>query len=154
MANTYTQLYIHLVFAVQNRKTLIKSEWKKELYKYITGIVQTRGHKLIIINGMPDHIHILVGLNPKESISDLVKNIKADSNLYIKESGLNRNNSFSWQEGYGAFSHSRSQLKEIIQYIETQEEHHKKMSFMDEYLSFLKNYGIDYNDAYLFKDLD
>lgn len=154
MANTYTQLYIHLVFAVQNRKTLIKPEWKVELYKYITGIIQNRGHKLIIINGMPDHVHILIGLNPKESISELVKTVKADSNGYINSNGFNKGYKFAWQEGYGAFSCSRSQLKKTIEYIEQQEEHHKKVTFMSEYKGFLKSYGIDYNDAYVFKDLD
>lgn len=154
MANTYTQLYIHLVFAVQNRKTLIKPEWKSELYKYITGIIQNRGHKLIIINGMPDHVHILIGLNPKESISELVKTVKADSNRYINNRGFNNGYKFAWQEGYGAFSCSRSQLKKTIKYIEQQEEHHKKVTFMSEYKGFLKSYGIDYSDAYVFKDLD
>jgi putative transposase len=154
MANTYTQLYIHLVFAVKSRKTLIKSEWKEDLYRYMTGIVQTRGHKLIIINGMPDHVHILIGLNPKESISDLVKTIKSDSNGYVNNNNLSKNYKFEWQDGYGAFSVSRSQLKNIILYIEQQEEHHKKLTFMDEYRGFLKNHGIDYNDAYVFKDLD
>lgn len=150
MANTYTQLYIHLVFAVKNRKALIKKEWKNDLEKYITGIIQNHKHKLLAIGGMPDHIHIFIGYNVNQLIPDLVENIKTSSNAWIKENRLS-NFKFEWQRGYGAFSHSRSQLDTVVNYILTQEEHHKKKAFREEYLETLRELAIEYKDEYVFE---
>jgi REP element-mobilizing transposase RayT len=150
MANTYTQIHIQAVFAVQNRDCVIMPSWKDELYKYITGIVQHNKHKLLSINGMPDHIHILFGFRPTQSLSDLMQDIKGDSSKWINEKGFVRGN-FSWQEGYGAFSYSKSELHRVINYIERQEIHHKKITFIEEYLDFLKEFEVDFDDRYIFK---
>jgi putative transposase len=152
MANTYTQLYIHIVFAVKGRQNLISKIWKDELYKYITGIVINEGQKLIAINGMPDHIHILVGSKPNKALSDLVRDIKANSSRFINEKKW-INGKFEWQTGFGAFSYSHSQLTNVINYIQNQEEHHKKKTFKEEYVDFLKAFDIDYNNQYLFDDV-
>ena len=152
MANTYTQLYIHIVFAVKGRQNLISKIWKDELYKYITGIVINEGQKLIAINGMPDHIHILVGSKPNKALSDLVRDIKANSSRFINEKKW-ISGKFEWQTGFGAFSYSHSQLTNVINYIQNQEEHHKKKTFKEEYVDFLKAFDIDYNNQYLFDDV-
>src|SRR2546425_3964520 len=128
MANTFSQIYIQTVFAVDGRLSLIRSEFKEELYKYITGIVRNNGHKLISINGMSDHIHILIGLKPAMALADLVRDIKADSSNFINKNRWVRGR-FSWQEGYGAFSYGHSQLDTIIRYIQNQEKHHSRRSF-------------------------
>ena len=151
MPNTYTQLYIHIVFAVKHRSNLIQSHWKNELYKYITGIVTNKNQKTMIINGMPDHIHILVSIKPDWTISDLVRDIKSNSSKWINEKHW-VNGIFEWQNGYGAFSVSSSQLMVVIKYIENQENHHKNQTFKNEYIDFLKGYQIDYNDKYLLED--
>jgi putative transposase len=153
MANTYTQLYIHLVFAVRGRESLINEKWEKQLYKYITGIVQTRGNKLIAINGMPDHIHILIGLNPKNSISELVREVKKSTNSYINENILT-NGKFYWQEGFGAFSCGHSDFSKVATYIENQKEHHRNTSFSKEYTQFLKDAQVDFNPEYLFDEIE
>ena len=150
MANTYTQIHIHLVFAVKFRHGIIQTKWKDNLYKYITGIIQNNNHKLLGINGMPDHIHILIGLRPSQSISDLMKDVKQGSSLWINENRLTDEH-FEWQEGYGAFSHSKSQIDRVIHYIQNQEEHHKKKTFREEYLDFLKKFEIEYDEKYLFE---
>ena len=152
MANTYTQLYLHFVFSIKYREAVIHKNWKDELYKYITGIIQNNDHKLICINGMPDHIHILVGMKPTQSISDLLKDIKANSSKWINEKGFVKGK-FEWQEGYGAFSYGRSQLNDVIKYIENQEEHHKRKSFKEEYIDFLEKFEITYNERFIFKEL-
>jgi putative transposase len=149
MANTYTQIYIQIVFAVQNRKTLIHSTWENELYKYITGIVQEKGQKMLAINGMPDHIHIFIGMKPTCCLSDLVREIKKASTKWIKEKGFLK--FFTWQEGFGAFSYSQSHLNNVINYIRNQKRHHSKLLFEDEYKEFLCKYGVDFNDAYIFR---
>jgi putative transposase len=149
MANTYSQIYIQIVFAVSGRENLIIAEWRDELYKYITGIVKNHGQKLIAIGGVENHIHILLGIKPNISLSDLVRKIKANSSRFINERNFVRGK-FNWQEGFGAFSYSHSQLGDVIRYIENQEEHHKKTTFKDEYLSFLKKYQIDFDEKYLF----
>src|SRR5438093_8115788 len=136
MANTFSQIYIQTVFAVSNRESLIKPEFKEELYKYITGIVRNQGQKLISINGMPDHIHILIGLRPAMALADLVREIKTDSTNFINENKWVCGR-FNWQEGYGAFSYGHSQLDTIIRYIQNQEKHHSRRSFKDEYLTLL-----------------
>ena len=149
MADTYTQLDIQLVFAVKGRESLIQKQWKEELYRYITGIVQNHKHKMLRINGMPDHVHIFIGYNPNQLIPKLVQEIKTSSNEFIKKKGFSRFK-FNWQQGYGAFSYSRSHRDSVIKYIENQEEHHRKKSFQEEYMEFLKKFEIEYNDQYLF----
>jgi putative transposase len=149
MANTYSQLYIHLVFSPKNRESLIHIDWKTNLEKFITGIVKNHDHKLLAIGAMPDHIHILIGYNVNQLLPDLVENIKTSSNAWIKENKLSKFK-FEWQRGYGAFSHSHSQLDTVIKYILNQEEHHKKQSFKEEYLDIMRKNNIDYKDEYIF----
>jgi putative transposase len=153
MANTYTQLYVHLVFSPKNRQALIKKEWKNELEKYITGIVQNNKHKMIAIGAMPDHIHIFIGYNVNQLIPDLVENIKTSSNAWIKDNKLSTFK-FDWQKGYGAFSHSRSQLDTVVKYILNQEKHHKGISFREEYLDMLKKNDIEFKNEYVFEFFD
>ena len=150
MANTYTQIHIQTIFAVQNRQCLINEDWKDELYQYITGIIQNYDHKLLQINGMPDHIHIFFGMRPKQSLSDLIQKVKGDSSEWINKKGFLRNQ-FSWQAGFGAFSYAKSQVPDVIRYIQNQENHHKKKTFIEEYSEFLKAFGIDYDERYIFK---
>ena len=150
MANTYTQIHIQAIFAVQNRQCLIDKEWEDELYRYITGIVQKYDHKLLQINGMSDHVHILFGMRPKQALSDLMKNVKESSSKWINSRGFLRHH-FSWQEGFGGFSYTKSQLPMIIRYIQKQEEHHKKQFFIEEYLGILEEFEIDFNERYIFK---
>ncbi len=152
MVNTYTQIHIQAVFSVQDRASLILTSWKDELYKYITGIIQNNNHKLLAINGMPDHIHILFGFRPIQSLSDLMQDIKGSSSKWINEKRFIRGK-FSWQEGYGAFSYSKAEIPKIIQYINHQQEHHKRTTFIEEYLGLLKEFDIDYDDRFLFKPL-
>lgn len=149
MANTYTQFYAHLVFAVKNRNALIKKQWKNELEMYITGITQNHKHKMLAISSMPDHIHIFIGYNVNHLIPDLVEEIKTSSNAWIKNNRLS-NFRFEWQKGYGAFSNSQSQIDAVVKYVMNQESHHKKTNFKDEYLEILKKTDIQYNDEYLF----
>ena len=156
MANTYTQLYIHLVFSPKNRDALIEKSWKNELEMYATGIVQNHNHKLLAIGTMPDHIHIFIGYNVNQRIPDLVENIKTSTNEWIKDKKLSKFK-FEWQKGYGAFSHSRSQLDTVVKYILNQEEHHKKKSFREEYLEILRKNEIDFKEEYVFdffEDID
>ena len=152
MANTYTQIHIQFVFAVRFREAVIHSSWKDELYRYMTGIVQNNKHKLIAINGMPDHIHILIGMRPTQSISDLMQDIKGSSSKWINPKGFIKGK-FEWQEGYGAFSYGKSQVKDVIAYIENQEQHHSKKTFRDEYLDFLKKFDVEYDEQFIFKEL-
>jgi putative transposase len=153
MANTYTQCYIHLVFAVKNRDALIKKEWKDELEKYITGTIQSFKHKLLAIGSMPDHIHIFIGYDLNQRIPDLVEEIKTSSNAWIRTKKFSKFK-FEWQKGYGAFTHSRSQLDTVIKYINNQEQHHQKKSFKEEYLEILNKNEIAYKDEYLFDFFD
>ncbi len=150
MAGTFSQIYIQIVFAVSGRNSLIHSEWEEELYKYITGIVQNKGQKMLAINGVPDHIHFLIGMKPICCLSDLVREIKKSSNEFVKGKKLLRTK-FGWQEGYGAFSYSHSSLASVIRYINTQKEHHKKKTFKQEYLEFLSRFEIEFKDEYLFE---
>lgn len=150
MANTYTQLYIQLVFAVKHRNALIEKSWKEEIHRYITGIVENNGHKLLRVHAMPDHIHILIGYHPDQSIADLVKEIKMSSNHFINEQKLS-SRLFAWQKGYGAFSYSRSQVPMVARYIENQEQHHAGKNFQQEYLSILNNAGVPSDLRYLFE---
>jgi REP element-mobilizing transposase RayT len=153
MANTYTQIYIHYVFAVQNRTGLIQKHWKDELYKYMTGTITNKGHKLLTIGGMPDHIHVLVSMSPKQAPSDLMADVKRSSSLWINENRFVPGN-FSWQEGFDAFSYGKSQIHDMANYIETQDKHHKKRTFMEEYLEFLKLFDIEYDIRYVFKPVE
>jgi putative transposase len=148
--STYSQIYIQLVFAVKGRTSLIGVSWEEELYKYITGIITNKGQKLIAINGMPDHIHILIGMKPACCLSDLVREVKKASNVFVKEKGFIKFK-FEWQEGYGAFSYSHSALDNVIAYIQNQKEHHSKKSFKEEYIDFLKKFEVEYNEKYLFE---
>lgn len=136
MANTYTQIHLQVILAVKHRATLIQPGWKDELYKYITGIVQAQDHKLLAINGMPDHLHIFFGMRPIQSLSDLMQHIKQDSSKWINQKNFVKEK-FEWQQGYGAFSYSKSQASRVIAYVQNQEIHHQKITFLDEYKKFL-----------------
>ena len=153
MANTYTQIHIQAIFAVQNRNGLIQNEWKEELFKYITGITQSRKHKLVAINGMPDHVHVLFGMRPAQSLSDLMQDIKGSSSKWINERKFVKGR-FEWQEGYAAFSYGKSQIADVISYIRDQEIHHQQYTFLDEYRSFLKKFVVEYDERYIFKRLE
>src|SRR5690554_4017347 len=153
MSGTFSQIYIQIVFAVKGRENLIDRKWDEKLYQYISAIIRNRGQKLIAINGMPDHIHIFIGLKPSCCLSDLVREIKKSSNEFIRENKLVRGN-FNWQEGYGAFSYSHSHIDSVCKYIFNQKEHHKKVLFRDEYIDFLKKFEIEYNEKFLFDWLD
>ncbi len=153
MANTYTQIHIQAIFAVQNRQSLIQREWREELYKYITGIIQKNNHKMLQINGMTDHIHIFFGMRPSQSLSDLMKAVKGDSSEWINKRGFTKQK-FSWQAGYGAFSYAKSQVPKVIQYIQNQEEHHRKKTFTEEYIAFLDAFEIEYDEQFIFKPVE
>ena len=153
MANTFSQIYIQTVFAVSGRLSLITSDFKEELHKYITGIVKNQGQKLIAINGMADHLHILIGLKPAMALASLIRDIKSDSSDWVNRNKLARGK-FAWQEGYGAFSYGHSQLDTIIRYIMNQEEHHRRRTFRDEYLTLLRKFEIDFKEEYVFEFYD
>jgi putative transposase len=153
MANTYTQCYFHLVFAVKNRNALIRKEWKEEMEMYITGIVRNHRHKMLAIGSVSDHIHNLIGYNVNQLIPDLVEEIKTSTNAWIKNKRLSRFK-FEWQKGYGAFTYSRSQIDNSVKYILTQEEHHKKQPFKEEYLELLEKNEVEFSHEYLFEFFD
>lgn len=153
MAGTYSQIYIQIVFAVKGRQNLISKSWKNELNKYIAGIIKGKDQKPIIVNGMPDHIHVFVGLKPVIAISDLVRDIKNNSSKFINEQKFVAGK-FSWQEGYGAFSYSHAQIKQVYEYILNQETHHQTRTFRKEYEELLKKFEIEFNDKYLFDWID
>jgi putative transposase len=146
----YSQIYLHLVFSPRGRDGCIREEIQKEVYSYISKVISNKNHKSLNINGMPDHVHILVGLNPSVSVSDLVRDIKRSSALYINEQKLVKEK-FQWQEGYGVFSYSRSHLSLISDYIENQKNHHHKRSFKEEYLEFLDKFEVPFEEKYLFQ---
>jgi REP element-mobilizing transposase RayT len=150
MAGTFSQIYIQTIFAVRNRACLISSDFKIELYKYISGIVSNKDQKLIAINGVSDHMHILIGMKPNANLSDLVRDIKANSSRFVNEKRF-VNGKFSWQEGFGAFSYSQSHLNKVIAYIQNQENHHRKKTFKEEYLELLEKFQIKYHKEYLFE---
>lgn len=150
MPNTYSQIYIQIVFAVKGRENLISKSHREELHKYITGIVQKREQKMLSVFCMPDHCHLLIGLKPSMSISDLVRDIKAGSSKFINDSKWVRGK-FNWQEGFGAFSYSKNQIDTVCNYILNQEEHHKKRSFKEEYLDLLVQFEVEYEEKYLFE---
>jgi putative transposase len=150
VANTYTQIHIQFVMAVKYRQALIHPEWKDQLQKYITGIVQNNGHKMLAINNMPDHLHLFIGFRPNQSLSDLMRMVKGDSSEWINNQHFTPA-TFRWQEGYGAFSYSRSHVNTVINYVLNQEEHHKKKTFLEEYQEFLEHFEVDYDERYIFK---
>lgn len=145
----FTQMYIQLIFAVKNREAALNPAIRKEVFQYISGIVTQLKHKSIIVNGVSDHVHIFLGLHQTLSISDTVKQIKQNSSLFINRKGLGLGK-FSWQEGYGAFSYSRSQIETVYNYILNQEQHHRKQTFRVEYLDFLKKFEVDFDERFLF----
>jgi len=149
MADAYTQIFIHVVMAVKSRQCLILPEWEERLYQYITGIVREKGHKMLAINGMPDHLHFLIGMKPMISLSALVQEIKKSSNGFINSNHLSETR-FSWQKGYGAFSYSTSVYPRVINYIERQKIHHEKHRFREEYVDILKKFRVEFNEKYLF----
>ena len=150
MANTYSQIHIQIVFGVKYRQSLIADAWKSRLYSYISAIIQNHGHKLLAINGIADHIHILFGYRMHQLIPDLVQHIKRDSSEWINKSDF-CNKKFAWQSGYGAFSYRKSDVPQIIEYINNQEMHHQKKSFLNEYENLLTEFEMEYNPFYLFK---
>jgi REP element-mobilizing transposase RayT len=152
MANTFTQIYLHLVFAVQNRASLIDIGWRDELYKYITGIIQNNSHKLIAINGTANHLHIAIGYKPHQLVPDLLQDIKGFSSKWINEKKF-VHGKFNWQQGYGAFSFSHSQIDRVAKYIMNQEQHHKRKIFREEYVDLLRKYDVPYNEKYIFTDI-
>ncbi len=153
MANTYTRIHIQTIFAVQNRQSLIQKRWQEELHRYITGIVQNNNHKVLQINGMPDHIHLLIGMRPSQSLSDLMKMVKGESSAWINKRGFTKSK-FSWQAGYGAFSYTKSQVPKVIRYIQNQEEHHRMKNFTEEYLDFLNAFEIEYDERFIFEPVE
>jgi putative transposase len=153
MANTYTQLHVQLVFAVKYRRALIEESWETELQKYITGIIQNKNHKMLQVNNVADHIHIFIGLRPDQSISSLVQLVKAESTNWINDNKLPKK-SFYWQEGFGAFSYSRSHVQRVINYIKNQKEHHKKQNFLEEYKKLLQSFEVDWDERYIFNELE
>jgi len=153
MADTYTQLYVHVVFAVKYRQAALSKEWDERLRQYITGIVQNNRHKLIAINNMPDHLHLFVGLNPAQSISALMQQVKGDSSEWINKEKLT-SHQFRWQEGYGAFSYARSQMDTVVKYIQNQQIHHKKKKFLVEYREMLDRFGVIYDQSRVFSEME
>ena len=153
MANTYTQLHIQFVFAVQNRISLIQPSWEEELYKYTTGIIKNHKHKMIAINGVADHIHLFIGLHPTQSISNLMQIVKGESSEWINQKRL-VSGKFEWQEGYGAFSYGHSQVSQVYNYVMNQKEHHKKRSFLDEYNELLQMFDVSFDPKYIFQPLE
>ncbi|GAA4746462.1 IS200/IS605 family transposase [Flavisolibacter ginsenosidimutans] len=149
MSSTYTQIYIQVVFAVKGRHSLIHSDWEETLYRYITGIVKAKEQKLLAINGMPDHVHLFIGMKANCNLSELVREVKKASNGFIREQGFCRR--FSWQEGFGAFSYGQSQVNDVIKYINNQKAHHRQTSFHTEYLELLKRFEIEYQKDRLFE---
>lgn len=153
MPGTFSKIYIQVVFAVKGRDNLIGTIWKTELNKYIAGIIKGKGHKSIIVNGMPDHIHAFIGLKPVMSISDLIRDVKNNSSNFVNDHKFIKGK-FGWQDGYGAFSYSQSHIENVYNYILNQEKHHKKKSFKEEYLEFLKKFEVEYDERYLFEWYD
>jgi putative transposase len=152
MGNTFTQIYLQFVFAVQDRYSLINNAWKNELYQYITGIIRNNKHKLIAINGTANHLHVFIGYKPHQLIPDLLRDIKGGSSKWINEKGFVQGK-FSWQAGYGVFSYSHSQIDHVVKYILNQEEHHKKKSFREEYIRLLERFNIEYKEQFILKDI-
>ncbi len=152
-SGTFTQMYIQLVFAVKNREALLHKNIRNRVFKYMSGIITEMKHKSIIVNGMSNHVHILLGLHPSKSVSETVYTIKRSSSLFINKKKLCRGK-FSWQEGYGSFSYGQSQLDAVYNYILNQEKYHQKISFREEYIQFLKKFEVEHDKRFLFDFLD
>jgi putative transposase len=152
MANTYHQVYLQVIFAAKYREAVIKKNWQSQLFGVIGNLINEANCKTIIINGIEDHVHCFIGLKPAISISDLVRTVKAKSSKYINDNELTAQR-FEWQEGYGVFSYSQSQINSVYEYIQNQEEHHKKQTFKEEYLDFLQKFNVEYEEQYIFQDL-
>lgn len=150
MPGTFSQIYVQIVFAVQGRYNLIDKRWKDDLNKYISGIISNKGQKSIIVNGVHDHVHAFIGLKPSIPISDLVRDIKSSSSNFINKNRFVKGK-FSWQEGYGAFSYSHSQIEHVYNYILNQDKHHQKKTFKEEYIEFLYKFQVEYDEKYLFE---
>lgn len=150
MPGTFSQIYIQVVFAVKTRENLIANNWKTDLHKYISGIIKGKEQKPIIVNGMPDHVHAFIGLRPAMPVADIVRDIKNNSSNFINDHKFVKGK-FCWQEGYGAFSYSHSHINKVYDYILRQEEHHKKKTFREEYMTLLKKFEINYDEQYLFE---
>lgn len=150
MANTYSQIYIQVVFAVQGRQNLLQKEWRADVFKYMAGIIKNKGQKPIIVNGVDDHVHTFIGLKPAIALSDLIRDVKNNSTNFINQNHWVKGK-FSWQEGYGAFSYSHSQIENVYNYILNQETHHAKQTFKDEYLELLKKFDIEYDEKFVFE---
>ena len=151
--NTYTQIHIQFVFAVKYRRALIQPSWKDELHKYITGMIQNKTHKMLQINTMPDHLHMLIGFRPNENMSQLIQVVKSESTKFINDNHLSQQE-FGWQDSFGAFSYCKSHVHNVISYIQNQEQHHKKQTFLEEYVALLKAFEIEYDERYLFEFYD
>ena len=150
MAGTFSQIYIHVVFAVNGRENLLLKPWRDEVFKYMSGIIKGKNQKPIIVNGVANHVHLFIGLKPSMAISDLVRDVKNNSSNFINENKFVRGK-FSWQEGFGSFSYAHSQIEQVYQYILKQEEHHRKKTFKEEYLDFLHKFDVEYDEKYLFE---
>jgi len=150
MPGTFSQIYIQIVFAVNGRTNLLQKPWREEVFKYMAGTIKGKNQKSIIVNGLANHVHLFVGLKPSMSVSDLVRDIKNNSSNFINDQKFVRGK-FSWQEGFGSFSYSHSHIDQVYQYILNQEEHHRKRTFKEEYLDFLKKFEIEYDERYLFE---
>ena len=150
--NNYTQLYLHCIFAVKYRAAVIAPEWEQRLHKYITGIAQNNGHKMLAINSVPDHLHLFIGLNPNQSVSELMRLIKGDSSEFVNKQHFTAQK-FQWQRGYGAFTNSRSQIDAVVKYVMKQKEHHHHTAFREEYITILNEYGVDFKEQFIFQDL-
>ena len=150
MAGTYTQIYIQVVFAVKGRQNLLAKAWRQDVFKYMAGIIKNKGHKPIIVNGVSDHVHAFIGLRPAMALSDLVRDMKNNTTNFINAQGW-ASGKFHWQEGYGAFSYSHSQIDNVYNYILNQEAHHAKRNFRDEYLEFLARFEVEHDEKYLFE---
>ncbi|ODS79194.1 MAG: transposase [Cytophagaceae bacterium SCN 52-12] len=151
MANTYHQIFLHFVFAVKYRKAVIQASWKFSLFGVIGNLINESGGKVIIVNGVEDHVHCFAEVKPAVSVSELMKKVKARSSKYINDHGLTPVR-FEWQEGYGAFSYSRSQVKNVYRYIQNQEEHHRKQTFKEEYIGILEDFKVEFEDRFLFQE--
>jgi REP element-mobilizing transposase RayT len=153
MANTYTKIYIHCIFSVKNKLSLIRPQWKEDLFRYISGIVENNNHKMIAINGMSDHLHLFIGMKPTQSLSDLMQDIKGSSSRWIHEKRYVKGH-FEWQAGFGAFSYSVSQIEDVVKYIQNQEQHHKTSSFIMEYIKLLNKFQVPYDERYIFTKIE
>ncbi len=149
MANTYTQLFVQIIFSTKGREKVLLNSFREELFKYISGIINHKGQKSFAVNGTINHVHIFAGFQPSITISDLVRDLKHSSTNFIKDKGFIKHK-FNWQKGFGAFTYSKSQVDDVVKYIMNQEEHHKRKTFEDEYLEFLKRFDVTYDERYVF----